>query len=85
MNPSLDVAVVAVIAQHVGSAGDTLSLDSRLDDLALDSIDLVEVLIDVQEEFDVWFTKDELGTVDSLRDLAVLVERRRTQPTELTA
>ena len=51
--------------------------DTFLSDLVPDSFMLVEVAVELQEEFDVIFTADDLDDVQTIGDLAALLQARR--------
>ncbi|RMI29440.1 4'-phosphopantetheinyl transferase superfamily protein [Nocardia stercoris] len=55
----------------------TLTEQTKVRDLVGDSFALVEMIIDVQEEFDVIFTQSQLGTVQTLGDLVTLLQSER--------
>jgi acyl carrier protein len=56
--------------------GGSLTPQTRLADLAADSLDLVELVLDLEEEFGVSFAQADLRTVHTLGDLAALLRRR---------
>lgn len=49
--------------------------DTPLRDIVRESFALVELLVDVQEEFSVFFTQEELSEVSTLGELTALVNR----------
>lgn len=66
---------LTIIANHVGLSFDALTPDARLDeDLGCDSLDVVELLIGLENEFDVVFSPEEDATVTTVGDLFNLVE-----------
>jgi len=55
-----------------------ISADSRLvDDLAIDSLDLVAIVIQLQDDFQVAIDEDALPQLRRVSDLAAYVGRRR--------
>jgi acyl carrier protein len=49
--------------------------DTALHDIVRESFALVELLVDIQEEFSVFFTHEELSEVNTLGELTALVKR----------
>jgi acyl carrier protein len=47
-----------------------------LDDLAIDSLDLVAIVLQIQEDFDVVIDEDAVQHLGSVRDLATQVAKR---------
>lgn len=74
-----------VVAEHLGLQTDQLSPEVSLtDDLAADSLDLVELAIELEEEFAVGLAEDSLDHVRTYGDLVDTVisamRRERTLP-----
>ena len=67
------------VAALLSRPREAITVDAHLRDLAVDSIDLIEVAIDLQEEYDVWFEEDDLGGLDTIGDLVALIDRRRSE------
>lgn len=55
-----------------------ISPESRLiDDLGIDSLDLVGVFLKIQDDYDVVIDDDDVPSLRNIRDLAAYVSRRR--------
>ncbi len=52
-----------------------LSLDTRISDLGVDSVALLEIFGYVEEELDVYLPQEDLAQVKTLRDLGALLTR----------
>ena len=65
-NPEeLAARVTAIVADQLGLAEDQIQLTSRLvEDLGADSLDLVELIMAVEEEFDVEIPDEEFVSSD---------------------
>lgn len=74
-------AVRERIAAQLRRPVESVPLDTPLADLVVDSIDLIEVAIDLQEEHDVWFEESDLQQVSDVADLVALIERRSAELT----
>jgi acyl carrier protein len=49
------------------------TIDTALGDIVRESFTLVEVVVDLQEEFSIFFTQEEMSQVVTLGDLTALV------------
>ncbi len=68
--------VRARMAEVLGSTPDRISDDSVLTDLVNSSFLLVEMVIELQEEFDIRFQQADLAEVSTVGQLLDLVESR---------
>lgn len=70
-------ATFAAVAERIsvtsGVAADRLRPETTLKELALDSFLLVEMAVDLQEEFDAIFTQEDLHRVGTVGDLVELL------------
>ncbi len=57
---------------------DTIQLDSNLkEDLGIDSLAAVELSLDLETEFDVEITDDELAALVTVKDIVDLIESKQ--------
>lgn len=68
--------VRAKMAEVLGHTSDTTSDDAVLTDLVNNSFLLVEMVIELQEEFDVRFQQADMNEVKTVGDLLKLVDSR---------
>ena len=68
--------IVSRIAQTLGVAESRARPDVALADLVSDSYRLVEMAIELQDDYDVIFTQADLSGVSTVADLAELVRSR---------
>lgn len=54
---------------------DGLSMDTRIAELGVDSVALLEIFGFVEEELDVYLPQEDLAQVKTLRDLSTLIAR----------
>jgi acyl carrier protein len=64
------------IAQTLNIDLGDITDDARLDELVPDSFALVELAIELQEDFDVQFTHDDLNLARTIGDLLELIETK---------
>lgn len=55
----------------------SLDMDSKFTELGIDSLDLVDLVFDMEEELGIEFEDDELMTIKTVRDLIQLVESKK--------
>lgn len=66
-----------LISRYVAEADrETVELDSRIEQLALDSLAMFEIVYELEEAFAVELDEAELARVKTLRDLVEGVERK---------
>ena len=72
------MAVVDTVKNILSKRIDISSLkeDDNLSTLGLDSLDLVEVMIEIEEELGVEFTSDEISNLSTLKDVLNLIETK---------
>jgi acyl carrier protein len=68
--------IIDIIAKEAKLDRAKLSLDTRLDELKIESLDLVQILFAIEDEFDVYVPyNDEAYKLDTLRDVVDGVNR----------
>jgi acyl carrier protein len=67
-----------LIAETFGVPRESIDAEARWTDFEHDSLDLVELVIAIQEEFDIHLEPDELRSMETVADLARLVESKLT-------
>ena len=72
------MAVIDTVKTILGKRVDVSSLseEDKLVDLGLDSLDLVEVMIEIEEEVEVEFSSDEIAHLVTLKDVVDLVNSK---------
>ena len=53
-----------------------LKEEDSLTSLGLDSLDLVEIMLQIEDELGVEFTSDEIANLSTLKDVVNLIERK---------
>ena len=57
--------------------GQELTLDSNLRDLGIDSLDVVDLIMDLEEELVIEFYDDELMSIHKMKDLCDLIHKNK--------
>lgn len=55
---------------------DQIDLDSKISDLDIDSIDLVDFIMIIEDEFAIEFSDEELDEIESFADIVSLIESK---------
>lgn len=64
-----------IIAEELGVEIDDISMDTHLtDDLGADSLDAVELIMSIEDEFEVEIPDEELQNVQSVADIVEFLE-----------
>lgn len=56
---------------------DNLNLDSTLKDLGMDSLDTIEVMVDIEEMLNIAFSDDELAGAKNVKDVIDLIDKKK--------
>ncbi len=68
--------IVEIIAKEAKLDASKLALDTRLEELKIESLDLVQILFAIEDEFDVYVPyNDEAYKLETLRDVVDGVNR----------
>ena len=69
--------VCEIITRQLGIDPGAISMESRLiDDLKADSLDIVELVMDLEQEFDVEIPDEDLPKVQTVADIVNFLEKR---------
>ena len=64
--------VRAILADHIGEDENTITMESVIRELGIDSLDTVEILMDIEDEFGVEIKPEEIG--ETVGDLVKMIE-----------
>ncbi len=66
-----------IITRQLGIDPESVQMESRLiDDLKADSLDIVELVMDLEQEFDVEIPDEDLPKVQTVADIVNFLENR---------
>lgn len=68
--------IIAYLAEQADFDPETLSGDTTFESLDLDSLDLVEMLVELEEETGVELPEEETKQLETIGDLAALIESK---------
>lgn len=78
-----DEALLALLTRGAldvaGRRLDGLTMDTRLGEMGLDSVGVLEMVGFVEQELDLRFNDDEILRLATVRDVAALIDRTRAQ------
>ena len=57
--------------------GKELTLDSNLRDLGIDSLDVVDLIMDLEEELGIEFSDEELKSIHTRKDVCDLIDKKK--------
>ena len=53
-------------------------IDERMDDVfSIDSLDLIEIIVDIEREFQITFANEEVRSVETFDGLIAMIHRKR--------
>lgn len=71
----IESAILSTMADQAGTAIESVTLDQKPDDLGLDSLDVIEVVMNIEQEFNISINEEEIteeATLNSMVDLIML-------------
>ena len=76
MNDTID-KIAEVLADQLSGDKSTITKDSRIvEDLGADSLDVVELLMTVEETYNIKVSDDEATSLSTVGDIAALLEKK---------
>ena len=75
MSDELDQKVLRVIAQCKKIPVETVTMDGEFEQMGIDSMDAVEILFALENEFDITIPDDEVRNVRTVRQMVEGVDR----------
>lgn len=68
--------VIDLVAEQLGISKDTITTDSNiLDDLGADSLDVIEMLMTLEEEYGITIPDEQISQVKTIGDVVALIEK----------
>jgi len=68
-----------ILAKEFDVAPELIHPAARMDELAIDSLAVIEVIFQLEDEFDISFPQEEARTLQTIGDLATCVDRLATE------
>lgn len=70
--------VLQIIAEEFKKSDHEIKNAKKWSDLGLDSLDTVELIMKIEEEFDIMFDDEETQGINTLSELVALINSKRT-------
>ena len=69
--------IIDIIAKHSMASRDDISLKSTMDDINIESLDFVEIIYQLEEQFDIAipFNANEASNLETVGDVVVAVQK----------
>ncbi len=75
----IEAAVIKLVAEKMGIDGDDISRDTRFtEDLNADSLDTVELVMDLEEEFEIAIGAEVAGKLQTIGDVVEFIVKRES-------
>ena len=75
MSESVEAKVRAIVAERLGLSEDQIKLESSfIDDLGADSLDIVELVMQMEDTFEVEIPDDEAENIKTVADAVKYIE-----------
>ena len=76
MSNDISSKVIEVISKNLGES--KINEDSMLSDLGLDDLDMFELLLDLEDAFDINIKEEDFRELEKIKDIIFLIERIKT-------
>jgi acyl carrier protein len=76
MSLELEQKFTQLVAEQIGDSADEIHLNDRFDDLGLDSLDVVELVMEAEEVFKLTIPDDDVEPLETVRDFTAYLEKR---------
>jgi len=73
---SVEVKVKKIVAEQLEVAADKLLLDTTFEDIDADSLDIVELVMALEEEFDLEISDQEIENIKTVGDVIKYIESK---------
>lgn len=73
----VEVDLIRCVQEQLGTKG--VTMESTMESLGADSLDMVEIGMAVEDEFEVEITDDELASVVLVQDLRDLIVKKKSK------
>ncbi len=73
MSGSLNSEIIGIIAEHTDLAVDEITADTELDSLGIHSLELVEIIMDIEEKYDVEIELDAATASESIKTIGDII------------
>ena len=71
---SIEEKVISIVSEVLGIGGEKITSADTFDDLYVDSLDLVEIIIECEKEFSYPITDDKVQNLKTVEDLVNLIK-----------
>ncbi len=69
--------VKALVVEKLGVEEDKITLDSTFEDLGADSLDVVELVMALEEEFDLEIADEDVDSINSIGDAVAYINEHQ--------
>lgn len=73
---SIEAKVMKIVSDQLEAAVDKLSMETTFEDLDADSLDIVELVMALEEEFDLEISDQEIENIKTIGDIARYIESK---------
>ncbi len=71
---STEEKVISIVSEVLGMEGEKITSEDTFEDLCVDSLDLVEIIIECEKEFSYPITDDKVQNLKTVGDLVNLIK-----------
>lgn len=71
----LEPTLIKLVAEQVGSKQDTITLESNFKDIGADSLDVVEIALAIEDEFEIEIPDDLDDEIETVGDMLRILKK----------
>lgn len=71
----LEPTLIKLVAEQVGSKQDTITLESNFKDIGADSLDVVEIALAIEDEFEIEIPDDLDEEIETVGDMLRILKK----------
>jgi acyl carrier protein len=72
---SIEEKLIEIVKKQLTIKNISVSLDSKFKDINADSLDIVEIALKVEDEFDIEIPEDSAENIETVRDVADIIRK----------
>ena len=69
--------LIKLAEENLNIDGENLDFATKIEDLDIDSIDLLDFIMTIEDKYDIEFSDEELDQIKSLEDIEELIEKKK--------
>ncbi|MDD7306401.1 MAG: phosphopantetheine-binding protein [Peptoniphilaceae bacterium] len=69
--------LIKIVEENLNIDAENIDFATKIEDLDIDSIDLLDFIMTIEDKYDIEFSDEELDQIKSLEDIEELIEKKK--------